>query len=91
MREMPEVILYTREGCHLCDEAKKEIETLRAQAEFGLQILDIDADPELQARFTNEVPVVFINGRKAFKYRVDRKQFLRRLRYSPRMHTDARG
>lgn len=86
---MPVVTLYTRQGCHLCEEAKQEIEQLRSVTEFRFEILDIDADPELQARFTNEVPVVFINGRKAFKYRVDRKQFLRRLRYSPRMHRDA--
>jgi len=77
---MADVVLYTRKGCHLCEEAKREIERLRAAAEFQLEIRDVDADPELQARFSNEVPVVFINGRKAFKYRVDAKQFLRRLK-----------
>ncbi len=77
---MADVVLYTRKGCHLCEEAKQEIERLRAAAEFQLEILDVDADPELQARFSNEVPVVFIDGRKAFKYRVEPKQFLRRLK-----------
>lgn len=77
---MAVVTLYTRKGCHLCEEAKQEIERLRAAAEFQLEILDVDADPELRARFSDEVPVVFINGRKAFKYRVEPKQFLRRLK-----------
>ena len=77
---MMEVVLYTRQGCHLCDEAKEEIERLKSAAEFRLVILDVDLDPELQARFNDQVPVVFINGRKAFKYRVDPKQFLRRLK-----------
>lgn len=78
--KIPEVTLFTRQGCHLCDEAREEIERLRSAAEFRLVILDVDLDPELQAKFSNEVPVVFINGRKAFKYRVDRRQFLQRLK-----------
>ena len=73
--------LYTRQGCHLCDDAKQVIDGLREIAEFRLKILDIDLDPELQARFTNEVPVIFINGRKAFKYRVEPRQLLRRLKH----------
>ena len=77
---MMEVVLYTRRGCHLCEEARQEIERLKSAAEFRLVTLDIDSDPELQARFNDQVPVVFINGRKAFKYRVDRRQFLRRLK-----------
>ncbi len=77
----PEVTLYTRQGCHLCEDAKQVIDSLREVAEFRLKILDIDLDPELQARFTNEVPVIFINGRKAFKYRVEPRQLLRRLKH----------
>ena len=76
-----EVTLYTRRGCLLCEEAKQVIDGLRAVAEFRLKILDIDLDPELQARFTNEVPVIFVNGRKAFKYRVEPRQLLRRLKH----------
>jgi hypothetical protein len=41
--------------------------------------VDIDADPQLLQKFNDEVPVVFIHGRKAFKYRMDRRQFLRKL------------
>ena len=73
------VILYTRRGCHLCDEVKAELERLKASADFSLEMVDIDLDPELRARFNEQVPVVFINGRKAFKYRVEPREFLRRL------------
>jgi len=62
----PEVILYTRAGCHLCDEAKKVLRDARVL----FSEIDIDTDPALQARFNEEVPVVFIDGRKAFKYHV---------------------
>jgi len=76
---LPEVVLYTRAGCHLCDEAKQQLQQLRKHADFELREVDIDQDPELQRRYNDEVPVVFIHGRKAFKYRIDPRQFLDRL------------
>lgn len=87
-RQLPpltEVVLYTRAGCHLCDEAKQKLKELRKQAVFELREVDIDQDPELQRRFNEEVPVIFIAGRKAFKYHLDPVQFLQRLqgRQSP--------
>ena len=77
---LTEVVLYTRIGCHLCDEAKELLKELRRQAAFALREVDIDQDPELRARYNDEVPVIFIHGRKAFKYRIDPTQFLERLR-----------
>lgn len=76
----PEVLLYTRARCHLCDEAKQQLRDLQKEAGFTFQEVDIDQDPELRQRYNDEVPVVFIHGRKAFKYRMDAGQFLRRLR-----------
>ena len=75
----PDVVLYTRAGCHLCDEAKQQLSELRKQAAFTLHEVDIDQDPELRQRYTDEVPVIFIHGRKAFKYHINPRQFLRRL------------
>lgn len=75
----PEVLLYTRSGCCLCDEAKQLLKVLSTKARFSLREIDIDQDPELRRRYNDEVPVIFIHGRKAFKYRIDPKQFLRRL------------
>jgi len=76
---MHEVIVYSREGCHLCDVVKETLIQARGDADFEWREVDIDGDPELRQRYTEEVPVVFIDGRKAFKYRMDRAQFLRAL------------
>ena len=71
------VELYTREGCCLCVSAKEVIERVRAELPFELDEIDVDGDAQLAARFGHEVPVVFVGGRKAFKYHVD-EQVLRR-------------
>ena len=75
----PLVTLYTRAGCCLCDEAKQVLAGLRRGADFDLEELDIDLDPELRRRYNDEVPVVAINQVKAFKYKVDRNEFLKKL------------
>ncbi len=80
MGETTQVVFYTRKGCHLCEEAKAEIDRLRAQADFRLEIVDIESNEELRNKFNDEVPVIFINGRKAFKYRVEPGRFLRLVR-----------
>lgn len=75
----PRVTLYTRAGCCLCDEAKKVLLQAGRFAEFELEELDIDLDPELRRRYNDEVPVIAINQVKAFKYKVDRTEFLKKL------------
>jgi len=77
---MPKVTLYTRAGCHLCDDARKVLDSARARAEFELEILDIDADQELRRLYNEEVPVIAIDGIKAFKYRLTQDEFLKKLR-----------
>jgi glutaredoxin len=77
---MRRVTLYTRDGCHLCEEAKKVLDAARERAEFELEVLDIDADPELKGLYDVEVPVIAIDGVKAFKYRLTRDEFLKKLR-----------
>jgi glutaredoxin len=68
------VVLYTRQGCHLCDDAH---ELLRR---FGLtpELVDIDADPQLQAQFDTCVPVVAIDGKVRFRGRIN-EVLLRRI------------
>jgi glutaredoxin len=75
----PRVTLYTRAGCHLCEEAKRVIEAARGRADFDYQEVDIDGDRELRRRYNDEVPVIAINGVKAFKYRVEAKELLKKL------------
>lgn len=72
--------LLTRSGCHLCDEMAAIVEQVGAEIPFRLEVCDVDADPELRERFGEEVPVLFIDGRKAFKYRVSARDLRRRLR-----------
>jgi glutaredoxin len=65
------VTLYTRVGCHLCDVAKQVLEDVRKDRPFELTVVDVDTDSELVERYGGEVPVVLVDGRKAFKFRVD--------------------
>ena len=75
----PLVTLYTRAGCCLCDEAKEVLAQARRRADFEYQELDIDRDPQLLRLYNDEVPVIAINGIKAFKYRVAMNEFLKKL------------
>ena len=72
------VTLYTKPGCHLCDEAKDEIE-LSGSAGFDLVEINIANDPDLYERYKNDIPVVLIDGVEAFRHRLNAKEFLRAL------------
>ncbi len=75
----PRVTLYTRAGCCLCDDAKRVLREARRRSEFEYEEFDIDGDPELRRLYNDEVPVIAINGTKAFKYKVDMREFLKKL------------
>jgi glutaredoxin len=77
---VPRVLLYTRQGCHLCDEAKELLHKLESEERFELAIIDVDDNEELRAEFNYDVPVIYIDGRKAFKHRIDARKFLKSLR-----------
>jgi glutaredoxin len=74
-----DVTLYTRPGCHLCEEAKSQITPLLRAAGITLQEVNIDADPALRAQYDFDVPVIFLGTRKVAKHRVDLRQFRRQL------------
>jgi glutaredoxin len=74
-----EVTLYTRPGCHLCDEAKFAMAPLLREFGARLREVNVDLDPALHARYTNDVPVVFLGSRKVAKHRLDPRQFRRQL------------
>jgi glutaredoxin len=76
---LPKVTLYTRKGCCLCDEAKRVLASARKRTGFELEEVDIDADAGLRSQYNDEVPVIAINGRKAFKYRVTEQEFVKKL------------
>lgn len=71
--------IYTRAHCHLCDVAKEIVAPIAAAEGVDVALVDVDSDPELARSYGQQVPVVFIGGRKAFKYHVDDKHRLQRL------------
>jgi len=79
MPELREVILYSRKGCHLCEIVKETLAKLQRRGGFHWREIDVESDEALRRQFTDEVPVVYIDGRKAFKYRIDEQEFLKKL------------
>jgi glutaredoxin len=75
-----QVVVYTGRGCHLCDEAKALLERERERLGFELTEVDITGDPELERAYREQIPVVLVDGRKAFKFRVDPAELERRVR-----------
>ncbi len=75
-----EIALYERPGCCLCTEMRAVLNGLGGETPFRLRCIDISTDPALEARFGTEVPVLFVDGRKAFKYRVTPAALRIRLR-----------
>ncbi|HUO32394.1 MAG TPA: glutaredoxin family protein [Bryobacteraceae bacterium] len=76
---MPQVTLYTRAGCCLCDQAKEVLAAARAQAAFDLEEVDIDRRPEYLPLYNDDVPVIAIDGQNVFAHGVDLHAFLKRL------------
>lgn len=74
------LVIYTRKDCCLCDEMKAVIRQVAAQSPLALEEIDVDGAPEFQEKYGREVPVLFINGRKAFKYRVTRGELEKKLK-----------
>lgn len=73
------VVIYTRPGCHLCDEAKAEIARANCPDLFQLEEINIEDDPELTRRYGYDIPVIKINGAHVFKHRLDAADFKREL------------
>ena len=65
--------LYSRPGCHLCEEMKGVIEKVTAGQLVDLREVDISGDPELERRYGLEIPVLEIDGKKIAKYRIDER------------------
>lgn len=74
------VEIYSRPGCHLCDDAKEIIERVQRRLAFTLRVVNIETDPQLERDYGEQIPVVFINGAKMFKYHVDEAEFEKKVR-----------
>src|SRR3984893_7524164 len=75
-----DVTIYSRPGCHLCEEAKAQMAPLLKEFGARLTEINIDEDSQLRAQYDYDVPVIFLGARKAAKHRVDLVQFRRQLR-----------
>ncbi|HUY27037.1 MAG TPA: glutaredoxin family protein [Candidatus Binataceae bacterium] len=76
---MIELTMYTRRECELCREMEEVIEAELPRFAARLERIEIDANPELEALYGQEVPVLFVNRRKAFKFRCTAREFRKRM------------
>jgi hypothetical protein len=68
---VPTLILYGKPGCHLCDDARAEVERVRSEHPFELEQVDITLDPGLNYRYGERIPVLALDGEELFELRVD--------------------
>ena len=71
--------LYSRPGCHLCDEMKAVIDEVARTVPLALAVIDISADPALETEYGLEIPVLLVDGKKAAKYRIGAEELRKRL------------
>jgi glutaredoxin len=69
------VVIYSRPGCHLCEEAKNVMEASGCREEYTLEEINIESDPELLRRYRYDIPVITINGKDAFTHRLTANEF----------------
>jgi len=76
---MVHLTLYSRPGCHLCDEMKETVARATRSLPVELTEVDISTDADLERLYGLEIPVLLIDGKKAAKYRISTEDLLRRL------------
>ena len=77
--EKTRVTIYSRPGCHLCDEAKAAIQSAGCSDLFTLEEVNIESDEKLLNKYKYDIPVIAIDGVEAFIHRVDPKEFRQRI------------
>jgi glutaredoxin len=76
---MTKVLLYKKENCKLCDEAESILEKLKKEKRFFLERITLEPNTDLFERFGNKVPIVFINDKMIFEFKLDEAAFLRKI------------
>ena len=74
------VDIYSRVNCHLCQEAEKSVREVLGEIHFDLEVIDINGDQDLEKLYSEEVPVITINGDVHDYYKVDKQRLLKALR-----------
>jgi glutaredoxin len=77
--DSPRLTLLTRDGCHLCQTAAETLTRIGAEAGLVPDVVDVDADPELQAEYGDRVPVVLLDGLEHSYFTVDVERLRRDL------------
>jgi glutaredoxin len=72
---MTTITIYSRQGCHLCDDAFNTLESMRKELNFEIEVIDIDQDAELIKLYSDQVPVIHIDGEHHDFYKVDPTRF----------------
>jgi glutaredoxin len=75
------VTLYSRPGCHLCDDARAALRRVQAQTPFALEEVDIETDDALHARYLERIPVIALDGEELFDFFVDEETLERLILY----------
>ncbi len=75
------VTVYSRENCHLCEEALETVRRVAADVRrpVDVETVDVDADPDLREEYGERVPYMLVDGRPAFKFRVDADELRERV------------
>jgi thiol-disulfide isomerase/thioredoxin len=76
---VPALTLYSRPGCHLCDEMKAVVERVARSVPLTIEVVDITTDPLLEAHYGLQIPVLLIEGKRAAKYRVSEDELTKIL------------
>ncbi len=72
---MTQITIYSRTGCHLCDDAQKILESMQKELNFEIEVIDIDESAELIKLYSDQVPVIHIDGLHHDFYKVDPDRF----------------
>jgi glutaredoxin len=82
---VPVLTLYTRDGCHLCEDALGALERLRPELGFELRCVDIESDEALHRAYLERIPVIALDGEELYDFFLDEADLRRRLaaRVSP--------
>jgi glutaredoxin len=72
---MTKITIYSRNGCHLCDDAFNTLEAMREELNFEIDVIDIDQNAELVKLYSDQVPVIHIDGMHHDFYKVDPVRF----------------
>ena len=72
---MTQITIYSRTGCHLCDDAQKILESMQKELNFDIEVIDIDESAELIKLYSDQVPVIHIDGLHHDFYKVDPDRF----------------